>query len=270
MILLAHTVAILCYIGAAALAAAPIARPVVAPVRWVRILLGLGVGAHLASLASVGRAAGHAPVTGLGPALSFAGLLLAAMLLVVALVTRDISVTLAAAPVAAVTALAGAVVGLHPPAAPSSGDNVWVIAPVALSFAGLAAVATSAAAGVMYIAQHRQLKARHFDAMFRFFPPLDTLDRMNHWGVVAGWLGLTVGTVLAMAYGVTHSEPATLKLVWGTAAWAAATALAFGRVWRGWQARRAAVATTVAFASIVVLYLLFRFVSGGIDGGRFL
>src|SRR5688500_2520288 len=82
-------VATVCYIGAAALAAAPIARPVRAPVLLVIGALGCGVAAHLIALFVAARELGQLPVSGLGPALSLAGLMVAATLLIAEIVTRD-------------------------------------------------------------------------------------------------------------------------------------------------------------------------------------
>jgi len=50
MTAIAHFIAITCYIGAAALAATPFARPVGAPVRGVAAILAVGVLAHAAAL----------------------------------------------------------------------------------------------------------------------------------------------------------------------------------------------------------------------------
>ena len=50
MIAIAQFVAISCYIGAAALAAVPFARPVRAPLGGVIAVLGLGIVAHGAAL----------------------------------------------------------------------------------------------------------------------------------------------------------------------------------------------------------------------------
>ena len=63
MTAIAHFVAISCYVGAAALAATPFARPVGAPVRGVVALLGAGVLAHLAGLVAYARVAGQLPLT---------------------------------------------------------------------------------------------------------------------------------------------------------------------------------------------------------------
>ena len=147
MIAIAHFLAITLYLGAAALAAAPFARPVAAPVRGVTALLGLGVAAHLAALIEVGRVHGQAPLTGLGPALSFAALLVALLLLVAELAAREVSLSLAAAPLAAALAVVANVAGLAPGASTHGAQGAWLAAHVALSFLGIASFATAAAAG---------------------------------------------------------------------------------------------------------------------------
>src|SRR5947199_10074572 len=101
MIAIAHFIAISLYLGAAVLAATRFARPVKAPVRSVAGLLGLGVASHVTALAVFAARAGEVPMTGLGPALSFAGLALAATLALAELLARDASLTLIAAPLAA-------------------------------------------------------------------------------------------------------------------------------------------------------------------------
>src|SRR3979411_2811809 len=114
MTAIAHFVAITCYIAAAALAATPFARPVGAPVRGVTALLAAGVLAHAAGSFLHAQRAGQLPLTGLGPSLSFAGLVLAATLLIVEIAARDVSLTLVAAPLAAVPTMCAGLVGLIP------------------------------------------------------------------------------------------------------------------------------------------------------------
>ena len=104
--------------------------------------------------------------------------------------------------------------------------------------------------------------------MFRFFPPLDTLDRVNHLASIAGFLGLTLGLALAAAYSLEYRALVVPQLIWGVGAWAGVSALALGRVLRGWQARRAAVMSAVTFASVIALYVVFRMAS--LNRGQFL
>src|SRR6059058_4557545 len=106
MIPIAHFFAVTCYLGAAAIAALPFARRLRAPDGAVVIELLLGVGAHATALAALTRQSGAAALTGLGPALSFAGLVLAISLVIAESVAREVSLTLIVPPVAALVTVA--------------------------------------------------------------------------------------------------------------------------------------------------------------------
>ena len=261
MIAIAQFLAISCYLGAAALAAVPFARPVKAPVTGVISVLVLGIAAHVTALLVFAQRASAVPLTGLGPSLSFAGAVLALTLLIVEYLARDVSLTVIAAPLAAIPTICANIIGLTPGRAAEGVRGVWLFAHIALSFIGIAAFATAAAAGAMYLVQRRELKSRRFGTIFRFFPPLATLDRVNHLAAIAGWLGLTLGVVLASSYSLAYRELNLPQLVWGGGAWAAATWLAFARLSRGWQAQRAAKFASVAFIAVLVLYVAFRVAS---------
>ena len=261
MIVAALLVAVTCYIGAVALAATPFARPVPPPVRGVLAVLAIGVSAHLAALAGAARAIGQMPLTGLGSGLSFAGLALALTLLVVELLAREVTLTLVAAPLAAAVTAIGSMLGIEPSLGLAGTRGAWLVAHIALSFIGIAAFATAAAAGVLYLVERRELKSRRFGAVFRFFPPLETLDRVNHVAAVSGWLVMTLGIALAVTYSVAYRHVDVAEIIWGLFAWLGVTSVAFGRLLGGWQARRAAVVSSVAFAFVVVLYVAFRVAS---------
>jgi HemX protein len=268
MIAIAQFAAISCYLGAAALAAVPFARPVRAPVGGVIGVLAIGVFVHAVALFAFGFQAGAVPLTGLGPSLSFAGIVLAATLLLVEILARDVSLTLVAAPLAAISTIFANIIGLTPGRSAEGARGVWLFAHIALSFIGIAAFATAAAAGTMYLVQRRELKSRRFGAIFRFFPPLATLDRVNHLAAIAGWLGLTLGVILAGSYSLAYRELNLPQLVWGCGAWLAVTCLAVGRMTRGWQAQRAAKYSSAAFVAVLVLYVAFRV--AGPAAGQFL
>jgi ABC-type uncharacterized transport system permease subunit len=268
MIAIAHFIAISLYIAAAALAALPFARRVRAPVGAVIALLATGAAVHLIGLAELTIQTGSASLTGLGPALSFAGFVLAVALIVVESFAHEVTLTLAAAPLAALMTTAGNVTGLRPLLSPSGSRASWLVLHIVLSFAGIAAYATAAAAGTMYLVARRELKSGRFGAIYRFFPPLDTLDRVNHFASIAGFLGLTLGVALAGAYSIAYRQILMPQIVWGMGAWICVSALALGRILRGWQARRAALMSAVTFASVIVLYIVFRVAV--LDRGQFL
>jgi ABC-type uncharacterized transport system permease subunit len=267
MIAIAHFFAITLYVAAAALAAAPFARPVNAPWRSVLALLSAGVAVHGVALAMLVVRAGQIYVAGLGPSLSLAGFVLAATLLVAEFLARDVSLTLVAAPLAALLTVGGSVVGFAHHVEPTGTQSIWLASHIALSFLGIAAFGTAAAAGVLYLFERRELKSGRFDAIFRLFPPLATLDRVNHVAALVGWLGLTVGVVLAVAYSLEYGGMRPEQLAWGIGAWIGVSALAMGRVVRGWQARRAAIWSSVSFTLVLVLYVVLRV--AGPTAGRF-
>lgn len=268
MIAIAHFIAITFYVGATAVAALPFARRVKAPVGGVVIALLLGIGAHATALASLTRQAGAASLTGLGPGLSFAGLVLAISLVIVESLAREVSLTLVAAPLAALVTMAGNLTGMHPFLEPQGTRAVWLTMHIVFSFVGIAAYGTAAAAGTMYLIARRELKSGRFGAIFRSFPPLATLDRVNHVASIAGFLGLTLGLSLAAAYSFEYRALVLPQIVWGVVAWAGVSALALGRILRGWQARRAAIMSAVTFASVLALYVVFRMAS--LNRGQFL
>lgn len=268
MIAIAHFVAVSLYLAAAAIAALPFARRVKAPVAGVLVALLLGVAAHSSALVGLTRETGAASLTGLGPGLSFAGLVLALALLIVEGLAREVSLTLVAAPLAALVTSAAALTGMHPFLEPQGTRAVWLTMHIVLSFAGIAAYATAAAAGTMYLVARRELKSAHFGPIFRSFPPLDTLDRVNHMASIAGFLGLTLGLALAAAYSFAYKALVVPQIIWGLGAWAGVSALALGRILRGWQARRAAMVSAVTFASVMALYVVFRMAA--LNRGQFL
>ena len=268
MIAIAHFIAITFYVGAAGVAALPFARRVKAPVGGVVIALLLGIGAHATALAGLTRQAGAASLTGLGPGLSFAGLVLAISLVIVESLAREVSLTLVAAPLAAIVTMAGNLTGMHPFLEPQGTRAVWLTMHIVFSFVGIAAYGTAAAAGTMYLIARRELKSARFGAIFRSFPPLATLDRVNHVASIAGFLGLTLGLALAAGYSFEYRALVLPQIIWGVGAWAGVSALALGRLLRGWQARRAAIMSAVTFASVLALYVVFRMAS--LNRGQFL
>ncbi len=268
MIAIAHFIAVTFYIGAAAIAALPFARRVRAPVLWVVLALLIGIAAHGSALAILTERTGAASLTGLGPALSFAGLVLAISLAIVETLAHEVSLALVAAPLAALVTMAGNITGMRPFLDPQGARAVWLTMHIVLSFVGIAAYATAAAAGAMYLVARRELKSARFGAVFRFFPPLDTLDRVNHISSIAGFLGLTLGLALAGAYSFAYHAMVLPQIIWGMGAWVGISALALGRLLRGWQAKRAAVMSSVTFASVLALYIVFRVIS--LNRGQFL
>ena len=269
MTAIAHFIAIVCYFGAAALAATPFARPVGAPVRGVLALLSVGVATHAAALLVFVSRTGEAPLAGIGPTLSSTGFAIAAALLVVEIAVNDVSLTVVMGPLAATPTLFANLIGLAPSAERFGPDAGWVLAHAASSVAGLALFALAGAAGGLYLVELRVLQLPGDTVGKRFFPSLATLERVNHVAAIAGAVGLTLGVLLAVPYALRTHELRMPKLVWATGAWLSISVIAVGRTWGRWPARRAAICSSVSFAAVVVLYVALRIAEPN-SGGRFL
>src|SRR5206468_2697858 len=118
----------------------------------------------------------------------------------------------------AIATIMGVTLGLQPGSTADGLQGLWLQSHIALSFVGIATFAAAGAAGALYLVERRELKSRRFGAVFRVFPPLATLDRVNHLASIASWLALTVGIVLAATYSLAYPQPNLAPLAWGTAA----------------------------------------------------
>ena len=164
--------------------------------------------------------------------------------------------------------IAANVSGLRPLMDPQGSRAFWLVLHIVLSFAGMAAYATAAAAGTMYLVAHRDLKSARFGAIFRFFPPLDTLDRVQSFRVYRGFSRAHHRSRARGSLSLAYRTVVVPQLVWGLGAWVCIGSLALGRILKGLQARRAAVLSAVTFASVMVMYVVFRVAA--FERGQFL
>jgi ABC-type transport system involved in cytochrome c biogenesis permease subunit len=139
-----------------------------------------------------------------------------------------------------------------PAAAPASfgGSGSWPHAHVLLGSAGIALLSVSGLAGMIFLAEHRRLKAkRPFDRRFPL-PSLEALDRVNRLSLAAGFPLLTLSLVTGMIWvnsvsgtfwsGTYHE---TLLAI----AWIMYTVLTAARFGASQGSRQAAVSAVGAF-----------------------
>jgi ABC-type uncharacterized transport system permease subunit len=131
---------------------------------------------------------------------------------------------------------------------------------VALAVGAYAGLAVAFAAGLMYLLQFRELKSKRFGAVYRFFPPLDTLDRLAGGALWFGIAALTLALGLGWTYSVRvgAAEPRNPEVIWGVLTWIVFAAALLAR---GVGARRGyatALACVLGFIVVVFAYLLLR------------
>jgi ABC-type uncharacterized transport system permease subunit len=209
-------------------------------------------------------------LVGLGPALSMLALCLVLLQLASERLVRGSAVSFFAAPLA--TGLVGlAILSGLTPGETAASRNTWFVLHVALSALGLALMALAFIAAALYLLQFRELKARRFGQVFQLFPPLERLDYLNRFALVAGFPALTLGLLLALGYGARFSGSlhiAKAQLVWGIFTWVVLGWAVWVRVVRHWAGRRAAVASIAGFSAVLLVYVALKLVQPGAE--RFL
>ncbi|HTI04504.1 MAG TPA: cytochrome c biogenesis protein CcsA [Gemmatimonadales bacterium] len=214
-------------------------------------------------------------LVGLGPALSMLALCLVLLQLASERLLRGSAVAFFAGPLA--TGLVGLAIlsGLTPGAGGdpqiAAGRNMWFVLHVALSVLGVALMALAFIAAALYLLQFRELKARRFGQVFQYFPPLERLDQLNRFALVAGFPALTLGVLLALGYGARFSgglHVAKAQVVWGIFTWVVLGWAVWVRVVRHWAGRRAAVASIAGFSAVLLVYVALKLVQPGAE--RFL
>ena len=137
--------------------------------------------------------------------------------------------------------------------------NAWLELHAAISVVAYGAFALAGVAGVMYLAQERQLKTHHLNSIFYHLPPIRDLATANKRLVWTGLALLTVGLCAGFAMGNLGAHAA--KIVWSSAVWLLYAFLAGAEVWHRISPRRAALLSVGAFALVLVTLSGLTFIS---------
>jgi cytochrome c-type biogenesis protein CcsB len=133
---------------------------------------------------------------------------------------------------------------------------------IMFSVAGEALFAIASLAGVMYLIQDRLLRRKRDRGLIHLFPSLHDLDRINHFCLFAGFsfltLGILAGSFWARIVWESHWQWDP-KQVWTLLAWGFYAFLLHQRLAIGWQGRIAARWSLAAFAALLLLLILEKF-----------
>lgn len=201
------------------------------------------------------------PLVGLGPSLSTLAFLIALGCLMAATFGHASSVGIVLLPVVAALMALAAVVGIAPAGETMTFQGAWFVLHVVFAFIGYVGLTVAFAAGLMYLLQFRELKSKHFGAVFRFFPPLETLDRLGRQGLQVGFLFWTLALLLAWAWTANFQEsvlPGNPKLVLVISSWVVFLSALLARSGAGRRGERAALASVLGFVLVVVLHVIVR------------
>jgi len=214
-------------------------------------LLLAGVILHVASFATLHRLEPPPPLTDLPVAVSFMACVGTLFFLGLMWWLRLAGLAVLVAPMAFVSVFFAALQLPQAQLATAGGSGSMPHAHVLLSSAGLALLGVSGLAGVLFLTEHRRLKAkRPIDLRFPL-PSLEALDRVNRVSLAAGFPLLTLGVVTGMLWVETvrgtlfsgaHHE------IWCAIAWAIYAVLVAARFGVSQGARQAAASAVGGFA----------------------
>jgi ABC-type transport system involved in cytochrome c biogenesis permease subunit len=262
MVTLLFVSALLLYLAASGTLAASFAggretapRPGTAMTAGAVILHGVGLAAFTARHAEL-------PLVGLAPSLTTLAFLIALLFFATTIARESRPVGLVLVPLIATLLAIALVMGVSPDGPPLAFRGVWFTFHVLFAFAGYAGLAVSFAAGLLYLLQFRELKGKRLGRIFRFFPSLPTLDRLNRRGLAVGFPSLSLALIIAWAWTVRFqntlhvSDP---QVIWGVLTWItfAVLLIARGRG-RANAERSAALASVIGFAFVVAAYIVLR------------
>jgi ABC-type uncharacterized transport system permease subunit len=259
MHVLAYAVAAVLYLAASIRYALRFAQGRRGTTALVAVLVYTGVLSHAAGVALYWASYGEPPLVGLGPSLASLGLLVALALAGLGLFSSARAVGLILAPAASLLLLLALLIGIQPTGSEFAFRGPWLVFHVSVSFIGYAGWLVAAAAALMYLLQFRALKHKHLGAIFEFFPPLETLDRLSEWALVIGFSALTLGIAVGWAWtirfeqGLRWGDP---KVIWGVLAWLALLLALWARFSRWRSTRQAALWNVAGFAVVSVAYLV--------------
>lgn len=256
-----HAVALLCYAAGALVLGAAFAGK--APdARVGTVFAAAGVVFHGLALFAYHRSFGQLPLTGLAPSLSALALVIAVFLLLLELLGDLRSIALPVLPIVVLLLLAALLTDLAPTGEPLAFRGAWFAIHVVFAFIAYAGLTLSFAAGALYLLQFRELKDKRLGRVFRFFPPLPTLDRAGRAGVVIGFPALTVALIVGWSWTLQFRAAMTTEqaqIIWGMFTWLVFAVLAAIRISRSaGRERRSAVASVIGFVVVLLAYLVLR------------
>ncbi|MEE2669442.1 MAG: cytochrome c biogenesis protein CcsA [Gemmatimonadota bacterium] len=258
-----HVVALLLYIGSLILWF----RSLFTGGRGTAIAFGLasaGVLVHIVALARFTADYRQLPFEGLGPSLSTLALIIGVGLIATIGLGEGRRVGIVLVPVVIVLEAVAVSLGLRPSSQALDFQGAWFGLHVALAFVGLGGFAVAFASGILYLVQLHELNLKRMGRLFRFTPPLTTLDRLVRVALVTGFTTFTLALSLGWLWTISFRQSfdqSNPKVLWSLMIWAIFVVALVVRVGGGLKERRSAVASAIGFPVIVIVYLGLRMVS---------
>lgn len=259
-----HLVPLVFYAAAAAAYIAHFAWRDARVGRLATAALGGGVLAHTFLIGMQTMQAGHAPLVGTSAAVSAFVWLLGLAYLYVELTSDERAMGVFVSVLLVVLAIIPALdpaVSERPPVLRSPLFSVHVVS-MLLAYASFA---LACVIGITYVLLFNEIKARHLGFFYARLPSLQSLDVMNGRAVTVGWIFLTVGVAIGGVWAAQVQESPDPraqamsildpKILVALVCWAVYSFALFARTAIGWNGRRAAWLSAIAFAIVLLNFV---------------
>lgn len=261
MVTILHGVALFGYVVAGGLLTASFAGGRAVVPRGGVLLIGGATLVQFAALVAFSIQFGELPLVGLAPSLSTLTFLIALFLLLAAFASDARPVGLVLLPVISLLLGGALLLGLRPAGEPLAFRGVWFAFHVVLALIGLAGFVTVFAAGLLYLMQFRELKSKRFGRIFRFFPPLQTIDLLGRRAAVIGFSALSVALILGWAWTIRFQQSLAMsdpQVIWSALTWVVFAGVLGARLGGPGSNRRAALVSVFGFALVMVSFVVLR------------
>ncbi len=262
-----HLAAFVFYVGAFFLWVSLLVRgPQGHAVRGASGLIAVAVTLHAMALAEFWLTYDELPLGGLGPVLSslaFVG----GVALVAMLPLKEVArIALGLLPFVLLLQGSALALGIEPSPQDLDFQGAGFILHVALALLGLQGLAIAFVAGLLYLIQHHELKVKRLGRLFRFIPPLATLENVGRIGLSVGFVALSVALVVGWAWTVQNLGSLQIddpKVIWAVLSWVVFLGIFVARRGKGGSEYRSALAAVIGFGIVIGTYLALRITAGG-------
>lgn len=229
-------------------------------------LTAVAVALHAMAIVDFWLTYDQLPLGGLAPALSSLAFVGGVALVAVLPLREAARIALGLLPILAALQGGALLLGIEPSPMDLDFRGAGFVLHVALAFLGLQGLAVAFAAGLLYLIQHHELKMKRLGRLFRFIPPLATLEEVGRIGLTVGFIALSLALVLGWAWTVQNLGSLQIddpKVIWAVLSWVVFLAIFATRRGRGRTEYRSALAAVIGFGIVVGTYLALRLTAGG-------
>lgn len=230
---------------------------------WILIA---GFVCHTVMLGCQYYALGAAPVLGVRSALSFFSWSIICAYLIFHIKFRLMVLGSFIAPLAAFLMIISATMPwVEGPIGPQF-KSLWLTVHIVTAFMGNGMFAITFLAAIMYLILERSIKQKKLGSFYSRLPSLATLDAINQYSLVYGFVLLTFGMITGSVFAQLvlgtywQWDP---KEVWSLITWFFYAVLIHERIAVGWRGRRAALMSIICFCILIFAFLGASFWMGG-------